>query len=75
MRLAPLPFAAPHDPPWARSIKNLFGDADRQGILRRIDSLGPASERIRSFPGRLTGDERGRMMYRHLDHHLRPFGA
>ncbi len=30
---------------------------------------------VHSFFGRLNGDEWGRLMYKHLDHHLRQFGA
>jgi hypothetical protein len=30
---------------------------------------------VHEFFGRLTSDEWGRLMYKHLDHHLRQFGA
>jgi len=36
---------------------------------------GAADGRIHSFFGRMTGDEWGVLMYKHLDHHLRQFGA
>ena len=34
-----------------------------------------ADGRVHSFFGRMTGDEWGVLMYKHLDHHLRQFGA
>jgi len=30
---------------------------------------------VHSFLGRLSGEEWGIMMYKHLDHHLRQFGG
>ena len=33
-----------------------------------------AARQTHSFFGRLSGDEWGRLMYKHLDHHLRQFG-
>jgi hypothetical protein len=46
-------------------------------LVNRFCDAGPsaADGRIHSFLGRLTGDEWGRMMWKHLDHHLRQFGA
>jgi hypothetical protein len=45
-------------------------------VHRFCDSGSSAADgRINSFLGRLTGDEWGRMMWKHLDHHLRQFGA
>jgi hypothetical protein len=45
--------------------------------LARFGEAGPAaaSGRVHSFFGRLAGDEWGVLMYKHLDHHLRQFGA
>lgn len=34
-----------------------------------------ADERTHSFLGRMSGEEWGVMMYKHLDHHLRQFGG
>ena len=34
-----------------------------------------AGKHIHSFLGRMSGDEWGVMMYKHLDHHLRQFGG
>jgi hypothetical protein len=46
-------------------------------LVTRFGDEGPsaADGRIHSFLGRLTGEEWGRMMWKHLDHHLRQFGA
>lgn len=55
-------------------------EAERRRLNMMIDrfvSAGPAelSEHPHSFFGRLTPDEWGILMYKHLDHHLRQFGA
>ncbi len=46
-------------------------------LVNRFCDEGSAAAdgRIHSFLGRLSGDEWGRMMWKHLDHHLRQFGA
>ena len=46
-------------------------------LIDRFCSRGPARVEgvVHSFFGRLTADEWGRLMYKHLDHHLRQFGA
>ncbi|MCA1612416.1 MAG: DUF1569 domain-containing protein [Acidobacteria bacterium] len=47
------------------------------GLIGRFAERGPelAGAQIHSFLGRLRGDEWGVMMYKHLDHHLKQFGA
>ena len=47
------------------------------GMIDRFVRLGPdaAGTQVHSFFGRFTGDEWGRLMYKHVDHHLRQFGA
>jgi len=46
-------------------------------VLGRFCERGPdhASRQTHSFLGRLSGDEWGVMMYKHLDHHFRQFGV
>ena len=46
-------------------------------LIERFASRGPAAAEglVHSFFGRLTADEWGRLMYKHLDHHLRQFNA
>jgi len=39
-----------------------------------MNNLFSAPDR-KSLLGRLKGEEWGRMMWKHLDHHLRQFGA
>ena len=45
--------------------------------LARFCDRGPAAadRRVHSFFGRLSGQEWGRFVYKHLDHHLRQFGG
>ena len=47
------------------------------GLLDRVAAGGPAgcTTHPHSFFGRLTGQEWGVLMYKHLDHHLRQFSA
>jgi hypothetical protein len=46
-------------------------------VVQRFCELGAASagRQEHAFFGKLTGDEWGRLMYKHLDHHLQQFGA
>ena len=39
------------------------------------EGRGGVNNRVHTFFGALTGEEWGRLMYKHLDHHLRQFGA
>lgn len=45
-------------------------------LLDRFVQRGPdaAAKATHAFFGRLSGDEWGRLMHKHLDHHLRQFG-
>jgi hypothetical protein len=47
------------------------------GLVDRFSSGGPAgcTSRPHSFFGRMTPDEWAVLMYKHVDHHLRQFGA
>ncbi len=46
-------------------------------LIGRFCGAGPeaAGRHTHSFVGRMSGDEWGVVMYKHLDHHLRQFGA
>ena len=48
-----------------------------KNVLDRFCDRGPehAARQTHSFLGRLTGEEWGTMMYKHLDHHFRQFGV
>ena len=54
-------------------MQTLFDDADRASLVAR----GPAAagEAPHAFFGKLSGDEWGQLMYKHIDHHLRQFGG
>lgn len=54
--------------------------AERTRLMAMVDRFckgGPdaAGQYVHSFFGKLTGDEWGRLMHKHIDHHLRQFGA
>ena len=70
---------SPTDPTFVVSDERDFA-AERTRLTELIDRFvqrGPAAagNETHSFFGRLSGDEWGRLMYKHLDHHLRQFGA
>ena len=48
-----------------------------RGLIERFSSAGPAgcTTNPHSFFGRLTPEEWAVLMYKHVDHHLRQFGA
>ncbi|HEX8453214.1 MAG TPA: DUF1569 domain-containing protein [Longimicrobium sp.] len=55
-------------------------DTERQrllGLIDRFTAAGPAgcTTHPHAFFGRMTPQEWGILMYKHLDHHLRQFGA
>ncbi len=47
------------------------------GLVARFCAGGPsaAGRQVHSFFGKMSGDEWGTLMYKHLDHHLGQFGA
>ena len=75
----PMPRNSPTDPAFVVTDERDFA-AERERLTALIDrfcELGPsnAGAQTHSFFGRLTGEEWGRVMYKHIDHHLRQFGA
>lgn len=48
-----------------------------EALIERFAARGPeaAAAQTHSFLGRLSGEEWGRLMAKHLDHHLRQFGV
>ncbi|MGE5276503.1 MAG: DUF1569 domain-containing protein [Acidobacteriota bacterium] len=46
-------------------------------VIARFCQKGPAEagRQTHSFLGRISGEQWGRVMYKHLDHHFRQFGA
>lgn len=70
---------SPTDPAYVVSDERSL-DAERDRLLAQVDLFcrrGPdaVSRRVHVFFGRLTGEEWGVLQYKHLDHHLRQFGA
>ncbi|MFI5180486.1 MAG: DUF1569 domain-containing protein [Thermoanaerobaculia bacterium] len=76
---APMMKNAPTDPSFVVADPRDFGreKARLAALVTRVCAAGPAAaeRRVHSFFGRLTGEEWGVLMYKHLDHHLRQFGA
>jgi hypothetical protein len=70
---------SPTDPSFiVRDSRDFAREKERlAGLVRRFCEAGPseAGRREHSFLGRLSGDEWGVIMFKHLDHHLRQFGA
>lgn len=69
----------PTDPTFAVSDRRDF-EEERTRLATLIDRFvqhGPesAGRYPHAFFGRLSGDEWGRLMYKHIDHHLRQFGV
>ncbi len=70
---------SPTDPAFVISDARDF-EVERTRLATFIDRFiqyGPAAAARQTHPffGRLSGDEWGRLMYKHLDHHLRQFGV
>ena len=75
----PLGRNSPTDPDLLIADERDFA-AERQRLSMLVDRFcqaGPdtAGRQIHSFFGRLSGEEWGRLTYKHLDHHLRQFGV
>jgi len=70
---------SPTDPKFVVSDARDFAKEKERltNVLDRFCELGPesAASRTHAFFGKLSGDEWGRLMFKHLDHHLRQFGA
>jgi hypothetical protein len=61
-----------------RDARDLDTERERlRHLIDRFAAAGPAgcTTHPHSFFGRLTPDEWATLMYKHLDHHLRQFGA
>ena len=75
----PLSKNSPTDPSFVVTDPRDFAKEKARlvAIVKRFGEAGPsaADGRMHSFFGRLTGDEWGVLMHKHLDHHLRQFGV
>jgi hypothetical protein len=75
----PFPKNSPTDPAFVVVDERDF-TREKQHLVEVIDRFvqrGPAqaATQVHSFFGRLSGPEWGIIMYKHLDHHLKQFGA
>ncbi|MEO7793207.1 MAG: DUF1569 domain-containing protein [Thermoanaerobaculia bacterium] len=74
---APLPKGSPTDPKMVIGTPCDFtAEMSRlRAAVTRFVERGPqrAGESVHSFFGALTGEQWGRLVYKHLDHHLRQF--
>lgn len=70
---------APTDPTFVvADERDLSTEKQRLGsLVDRFCQRGPseAAKETHAFLGRLSGEEWGCLMYKHLDHHLRQFGV
>ena len=75
----PFPRSTPTDPEFViRDTRDFETERRRLAeLVGRFVELGRehAGRQTHSFLGRLSGDEWGVMMYKHLDHHFRQFAA
>lgn len=75
----PFRINAPTDPDFVvKEDRDLEAERARlKALVARFADRGPAQAATveHSFFGRLTGEEWGVLMAKHLDHHLRQFGA
>jgi hypothetical protein len=75
----PMKRNSPTDPAFVVSDPRVFDEEKRRlaDLINRFSDAGPekAAVQTHSFFGSLTGEEWARLMYKHLDHHLRQFGG
>jgi hypothetical protein len=75
----PFSKGSPTDPTFVvTDERNFVGERQRLiALVEKFSARGrdEAGRQTHSFFGRMTGDEWGRLMYKHLDHHLRQFGG
>lgn len=70
---------APTDPSFVVADEREFA-VERQRLLDLIDRLvergtASAATQTHAFFGKLSGEEWGQLMYKHIDHHLQQFGV
>jgi len=75
----PFSKGSPTDPTFViRDERDFAREKERLvALVERFCARGKdeACKQTHSFFGRMTGDEWGRLMYKHLDHHLKQFGG
>ena len=75
----PFPRGSPTDPKFVvTGARDFAREKSRlSGLVVRFCERGEAEagRQLHSFLGRMSGEDWGVLMYKHLDHHLRQFGA
>ena len=75
----PFSKGSPTDPTFVVKDERDFNrEKDRlMGLVEKFCQRGPeaAGRQEHSFLGAMSGDEWGRLMYKHIDHHLKQFGS
>lgn len=75
----PFSKSSPTDPTFVVSDERDFAAEKTRllGLMERFAQRGveAAGTAMHSFFGKLSGDEWGRLMYKHVDHHLRQFSS
>lgn len=75
----PFSKGSPTDPTFVvKDERDFRSEKDRlTGLVEKFCQRGPeeAGRQTHSFLGAMSGDEWGRLMYKHLDHHLKQFGG
>ena len=70
---------SPTDPTFVIQDERDFQEEKRRlvALVGKFCEQGPdaAARQTHSFLGRMTGDDWGVMMYKHIDHHLQQFGS
>ncbi|MCY3003737.1 MAG: DUF1569 domain-containing protein [Planctomycetota bacterium] len=79
--LGPKPFSK-NSPTHPELVLSSQHDFEREkarlvAAIHKFRDSGPAAaaRHVHAFIGKLTGEEWGRLLHKHLDHHLRQFGA
>jgi hypothetical protein len=75
----PFSKSSPTDPTFVVTDVRDFG-REKERLLGLVDRFcaggaAAAGRQMHSFLGRISGDEWGVMMYKHIDHHLTQFGG
>ena len=75
----PFSKSSPTDPTFVIRDERNFDEEKRRlvALVGKFCEQGPAAaaRQTHSFLGRMSGDDWGVMMYKHIDHHLQQFGS
>jgi hypothetical protein len=75
----PFSKGSPTDPTFVIRDERNFDEEKRRliALVGKFCELGPAAaaRQTHSFVGRMSGEEWGVLMYKHIDHHLQQFAS